>query len=207
MSLRRAALLILIVVMSLVLAACDSGEADTGDAATTTSLGLEVDPTAPLISLEAGTVGFQDFSQGNEKSFGLFVCVTGDDVELESVEPIASEGDIEVIGATLYVAEDAFVGAINDYPPRGLSESFLNDIPGAVVTTPCDSDGDRSQVIVGTNRTGAGGGKIEGIRINYSGGALDIGGYNIILCGDQGEYCENVNSKADSPSAGSYDEM
>lgn len=202
----RRAVLATTLLMSLVLAACDGEEAGTAQAdpiSTTTSLEVE----APLVSSETGTVGFQDFSQGLEKSFGIFVCVTDEDVVLESVEAISSKGDIEVIGATLYVADDAFVGAINDYPPRGLSESFLSEIPGAVVTTACSAEGDRSQVIVGAARTGTGGGVIEGIRIHYQGGALEVEDYNIILCGDDGEYCENVNSKADPGTAETYDEL
>ena len=195
-----------IVLMSLVVAACDDGETGIteADGAVTTT---ETETDAPLVSREAGIVGFQDFSQGTEKSFGIFVCVTDEDVVLESVEAMSSEGDIEVIGATLYVADDAFVGAINDFPPRGLSESFLSEIPGAVVMTDCGSEGDRSQVIVGADRTGPGGGIIEGIRINYEGGSLEVGDYNIILCGDEGEYCENVNSSVDPASAGAHDEL
>lgn len=190
-----------IMLLSLLLTACNSEEPGTEDAAaadTTTDIAND----APLVSTEAGVVGFQDFSQGSEKSFGIFVCVTDQDVVLESVEAMSSEGDIEIIGATLYVADDAFVGAINDYPPRGLSESFLSEIPGAVVMTECESDGDRSQVIVGATRTGVAGGIIEGIRINYEGGSLEVSDYNIILCGDQGEYCEDVNSSIDPGSAG-----
>ena len=206
MSSMSRAVITAIALMSLALAACDSGEGGT-TLAEGTETTADTESAAPLVSSEAGVVGFQDFSQGTEKSFGIFVCVTGDDVVLESVEAMSSEGDIEVIGATLYVADDAFVGAINDFPPRGLSESFLNAIPGAVVMTECDTEGDRSQVIVGTNRTGAGGGIIEGIRINYEGGSLEVGDYNIILCGDEGEYCENVNSSADPGSAGAYDEL
>lgn len=195
-----------IALMSLVVAACDGEEAGTaGPNEADTTVVTETD--APLVSREAGIVGFQDFSQGTEKSFGIFVCVTDEDVVIESVEAMSSDGDIEVIGATLYVAEDAFVGAINDFPPRGLSESFLSEIPGAVVMTDCESEGDRSQVIVGANRTGAGGGIIEGIRINYEGGSLEVGDYNIILCGDDGEYCENVNSSVDPGSAGAHDEL
>jgi len=197
-----------IMALSLVLAACNGeggGTEDAPAADTTTTANVATD--APLISTEAGVVGFQDFSEGTEKSFGIFVCVRDEDVVLESVEAMSSEGDIEVIGATLYVADDAFVGAINDYPPRGLSENFLSEIPGAVVMTECESEGDRSQVIVGAVRTGDRGGIIEGIRINYEGGSLEVGDYNIILCGDEGEYCENVNSSADPGSAGSYDEL
>lgn len=198
-----------IMLLGLVLASCNGGEEEAGpeDAAAANATTPVIESDDALVSTEAGVVGFQDFSQGSEKSFGIFVCVTDRDVVLESVEAMSSEGDIEVIGATLYVADDAFVGAIHDYPPRGLSETFLNEIPGAVVMTGCESEGDRSQVIVGASRTGDGGGIIEGIRINYEGGSLEVGDYNIILCGDEGEYCENVNSSAAPGSAGAYDEL
>jgi hypothetical protein len=196
-----------LMLLSLLLAACNGEEAGTEDASETETTTTEVEVDGPLVSTEAGVVGFQDFSQGTEKSFGIFVCVTDEDVVLESVEAMSSEGDIEVIGATLYVADDAFVGAINDFPPRGLSEAFLSDIPGAVVMTGCESGSDRSQVIVGASRTGTAGGIIEGIRINYEGGSLEVSEYNIVLCGDEGEYCENVNSSADPGSAGAHDEL
>jgi hypothetical protein len=191
----------------LLLGACDGEEAVSEDAGATDTTAADLEVDAPLVSTESGVVGFQDFSQGAEKSFGIFVCVTDEEVVLESVEAMSSKGDIEVIGATLYVADDAFVGAINDYPPRGLSESFLREIPGAVVVTSCGSEDDRSQVIVGASRTGNEGGIIKGIRINYEGGSLEVSEYNIILCGDEGEYCENVSSSADRGSAGAHEEL
>lgn len=165
---------------------------------------LEGDP--PLVSFEAGTVGFKDFSEGTEKSFGIFVCITGDEVELQSVEAMSTDGEIEVLGAILYEADDAFVGAIDDYPPRGLDEEFITEIPGAVVVTKCDSE-TRSQVVVGAARTGAGGGKIDGIRISYQGGALEVSDYSIILCGDDGEYCENIDSRANPGSSRSEEQL
>lgn len=197
--------LILSVTTALVATACSGQEAGTEpDSATTTPAAAAGNEA--LVSTETGTVGFNDFSEGTEKSFGIFVCVTDADVVLESVEPISVEGDIEVIGAVLYEADNAFVGAIHDFPPRGLSQDYLTEIPGATVATACDDDA-RSQVVVGANRTGDGGGVIEGIRINYEGGALEVGDYRIILCGDEGEYCENVNSQADPGTARSNDEL
>ncbi len=201
---RRGTLLILLTVASLWIAACEGGEeaADAADVATTSQTDVE----APLVSSEAGTVGFQDFSEGTEKSFGIFVCITDVEVVIESVEAISADGDIAMLGAVLYEADDAFVGAIHDFPPRGLDEDFLTAIPGATVDTACDSE-TRSQVVVGASRTGAGGGMIEGIRINYQGGSLDVADYRIILCGDEGEYCDVIDSRANPGTAGVYDEL
>lgn len=196
----------LLVITSLLAAACEGGEeTGTAEGVTTTST-AEPQIEGPLVSPDAGTVGFQDFSEGTEKSFGIFVCTVDEDVVLESVEAMSAEGEIAVIGAILYEADDGFVGAIHDFPPRGLSEEFFTDIPGATVGTVCDSV-TRSQVVVGASRTGAGGGVIEGIRINYEGGSLDVADYRIILCGDEGEYCDNIDSQADPGTAGAYEEL
>lgn len=177
----------------LMIAVACSNNAEPADTTEATNTTVGVNENPPLVSFEAGTVGFTDFSRGTDKSFGIFVCITDIDVVLESVEAISSDGDIEVLGGLLYEAEDGFVGAVNGYPPTGLDASFLTDIAGATVTTACDAD-TQSQVIVGTNRTGPGGGKIEGIRIHYEGGSLDVPDYNIILCGDEREFCEDVGS-------------
>lgn len=196
----------LLTVVAILAAACASGDqAESVAGVTTTS---EADPSSdgPLASSEAGTVGFQDFSEGTEKSFGIFVCVTDTDVVIDSVEAMSAEGDIELIGAILYEAEDGFVGAIHDFPPRGLSEDSFTEIPGATVETSCDST-TRSQVVVGASRTGTGGGLIEGIRINYRGGSLDVADYRIILCGDDGEFCDGIDSQADPGTASTYDEL
>ena len=203
---RKGRLAIMLLIMSVVAAACEGGEeANTAESATTTST-AEPETEGPLVSPDAGTVGFQDFSEGTEKSFGIFVCTVDQDVVIESVEAISAEGEIAVIGAILYEADDGFVGAIHDFPPRGLSEDFFSDIPGATVGTVCDSE-TRSQVVVGASRTGEGGGVIEGIRINYEGGSLDVADYRIILCGDDGEYCDNIDSQADPGTAGAYEEL
>ena len=196
----------LLVATALLATACEGGEeADSAESASTTSA-ASADTEGPLVSPDAGTVGFQDFSEGTEKSFGIFVCTVDEDVVIESVEAMSAEGEIAVIGAILYEADDGFVGAIHDFPPRGLGEDFFTEIPGATVGTLCDS-ATRSQVVVGASRTGVGGGVIEGIRINYEGGSLDVADYRIILCGDEGEYCENIDSRADPGTAGAYEEM
>lgn len=198
---RKGRLLILLTGVAVLSAACvDGGEAATSGDVTNTSA-ADTESEAPLVSSEAGTVGFQDFSEGTEKSFGIFVCATDADVVIDSVEAMSSDGDIELIGAILYEAEDGFVGAIHDFPPRGLNEEFFTDIPGATVATPCDSE-TRTQVVVGASRTGSGGGLIEGIRINYRGGSLDVADYRIILCGDEGEFCDVIDSLADPGTAG-----
>ncbi len=203
---RNGGLLIVLTVFAVVTAACAGGDEPASVDDVTATSQADPETEAPLMSSEAGTVGFQDFSEGTEKSFGIFVCVTDADVVIDSVEAMSSEGDIELIGAILYEAEDGFVGAIHDFPPRGLSEDFFTDIPGATVATPCDSE-TRSQVVVGASRTGSGGGLIEGIRINYRGGSLDVADYRIILCGDDGEFCDDVDSRADPGTAGTYDEL
>ena len=196
----------LVVATALLATACESGEeAGTSEGATSTST-ANSNRQGPLVSPDAGTVGFQDFSEGTEKSFGIFVCTVDEDVVIESVEAMSADGEIAVIGAVLYEADDGFVGAIHDFPPRGLSEDFFSEIPGATVGTVCDSD-TRSQVVVGASRTGVGGGVIEGIRINYEGGSLDVADYRIILCGDEGEYCDNIDSQADPGTAGAYEEL
>lgn len=201
---RNGGLPILLTVFAVLTAACVGGDGAASVEEATTTSESEPEPEAPLVSSEAGTVGFQDFSEGTEKSFGIFVCVTAADVVIDSVEAMSSEGNIELIGAILYEAEDGFVGAIHDFPPRGLSEDFFTDIPGATVATPCDSE-TRSQVVLGASRTGSGGGLIEGIRINYRGGSLDVADYRIILCGDDGEFCDDVDSLADPGTAGTTD--
>ncbi len=204
---RSRTLLVLLTVASILASGCGdvAEEAATVDVAATTSIPGH-GPEGPLLSSEAGTVGFRDFSEGNVKSFGIFVCVTDAHVVIESVEAISSEGDIEMIGAVLYEADDAFVGAIHDFPPRGLSEDFLTEIPGATVGTVCESE-TRSQVVVGASRTGSEGGMIEGIRINYHGGSLDVADYRIILCGEEGQFCDAIDSRVDPGTAGAFDEM
>lgn len=181
----RAALAI-IALLTLLLAACNGDEAGT-------DVDQESGENPPLVAVEPRTRGFTDFSAGTEKSFGIFVCITNEEVALESVEAMSSEGEIEVLGGLLYEAEDGFVGAVNGFPPSGLQESTVIEISGATVVTPCDS-ATRSQVVVGANRTGPGGGVIEGVRVNYDGGSLEVPDYNILLCGDNDEFCEDIDS-------------
>ncbi|MEE9178492.1 MAG: hypothetical protein V3U46_08690 [Acidimicrobiia bacterium] len=81
---------------------------------------------------------------------------------------------------------------MDGFPPTGLSEDTLTGVEGAVVSTICD-DSDpahRTQVLIGANRVGPGGGSIEGIRIIHDDEFLEITDYTIILCGDDLEYCE-----------------
>lgn len=149
----------------------------------------------PLWSPESGLVGFNDFTRGTDKSFGLFVCVESDPVQIQDVEPVSIEGEVEFLGAYIYSATDGFIGAVDGYPPDGLDDSYLGELPGATVDTPCSSDVEtRSQVVVGVSRTGSGGGRIEGLRINHDQGSLELPGYAIALCGDEMEYCDEVES-------------
>lgn len=146
-----------------------------------------------LVSADQGTLGFIDFSTTSVKSFGLFVCAEGADVTVESVEAIASSGSIEVIGGLYYAEPDNFVGAVNGFPPVGVDEEDLVDLEGATVRNRCASAEDgRSQVLVGAERTDGAGGRIDGIRINYAGGTLELPDYDIVLCGDEMEFCGDV---------------
>lgn len=146
-----------------------------------------------LESDDVGIVGFHDFSSGQDKSFGIFVCASGGDVELESVEAIGSEGQIELLGAIVHESSAGFVGADHGFPPAVLVGTEIVDISGAVVSTPCEEAAPetRTQVVVGVTKTGSPGGTIEGVRINHQGGSLDVDGYVIILCGDEMERCED----------------
>lgn len=180
------ATLAIIALLTLALAACNGDDAGTDEA-------QESAESPPLVAVEPRTRGFNDFSAGTEKSFGIFVCITDEEVALESVEAMSSDGEIEVLGGFLYEAEDGFVGALDGFPPTGLQESAVIEISVATVVTPCDSE-TRSQVVVGAKRTGPGGGVIEGVRLNYDGGSLEVPDYNILLCGDNGEFCEDVDS-------------
>jgi len=137
-------------------------------------------------------VGFFDFTNGTDKTFGVFVCSSAEEVVLDTVEAINVDGEIELLGGLVYEANDGHVGAVDGFPPAGLSEDTLTGIEGAVVSTICD-DSDpahRTQVLIGANRVGPGGGSIEGIRIIHDDGFLEITDYTIILCGDDLEYCE-----------------
>jgi hypothetical protein len=137
-------------------------------------------------------VGFFDFTNGTDKTFGVFVCISAEEVVLDTVEAINVDGEIELLGGLVYEADDGYIGAVDGFPPAVLSEDTLTGIDGAVVSTICD-DSDaahRTQLLIGANRVGPGGGSIEGIRIIHDDGFLEIADYTIILCGDNLEYCE-----------------
>jgi hypothetical protein len=161
-------------VLGLVAAACSSGG-------------------GTLESNEVGIVGFHDFTSGQDKSFGIFVCASGGDIELDSVEAISSDGQIELLGAIVRESSVGFVGADNGFPPAALAGTEFVEITGAVVSTPCEEAAPemRTQVVVGVSRTGSSGGIIEGVRIKHGNGSLDVDGYVIILCGDAMERCED----------------
>lgn len=76
------------------------------------------------------TTGFGNFSDGSDKSFGIFVCSKGGAVELVSIEPIALDGDIEFLGAMIYKSPDMFVGAADGYPTDGLDPALLESQEG-----------------------------------------------------------------------------
>ena len=167
----------IVTVLAVILAAC--GGAGGG------SLQANVDP-------EREIVGFHDFTQGPDKSFGIFICANGGEVILESVEVIGQEGAVELLGGVVYEATEDFVGALDGFPPTGQLAGVATDINGAIVTTDCEDPepAKRTQLLIGVERTGSGGGMIDGVRVGYRGGELEVADYTIILCGDQLEYCE-----------------
>ena len=143
-----------------------------------------------IVDEEGETVGFGSFSQGTDKSFGIFICSEGR-AEIESVEAVSTEGNVEFLGALVYTSDDQFVGAAHGWPADGLDEEKLEPADGAVVEIGCDSPegAERVQLVVGTERTGAGGGVVDGIRVKTAGGDLEIP-FTILLCGDNLEYCD-----------------
>lgn len=150
------------------------------------------DGTLQAVIDDAGeTTGFANFSTGGDKSFGVFICAEGGAVELQSVEPAHAEGDVEFLGALVYTSDDMFVGAAHGYPPDGIAADRTEALEGAVVDTDCSSPegADRVQLLVGAERTGAGGGVIDGVTVETSGGTLEIP-LTILLCGDRMEFCE-----------------
>lgn len=150
------------------------------------------DPTlSAVIDDEGETTGFADFSAGIDKSFGVFVCSNDGEVEIESIEPIHTEGDVEFLGGEIYVSDGQFVGAAHGYPPDGIDESKISPAPGTSIESDCASpDGDdRVQLILGARRTSDAGGVIDGFLVETSGGDLEIP-LTILLCGAEMEFCE-----------------
>ena len=144
-----------------------------------------------VIDPEGETSGFASFTQGTDKGFGIFVCSTGGPVTIESIEPGHVEGEVEFLGSLVYTAEDRFVGAAHGWPPHGLDLSQTEPLEDATVDIECDSPSgdDRVQLLIGAQRTGPGGGVIDGLRVTTDGGKLEIP-YTILLCGDEMQYCE-----------------
>lgn len=140
------------------------------------------------------TVGFGQFRTGPDKSFGVFVCTNDGEVTLETIEPVSSEGAIEFLGAMVYTSDDRYIGAADGFPPEGMGDANLVDLEEAVVASDCtDQVGDdRVQLIVGAERTGSGGGMIEGLLVQTSAGDVEIP-LTILLCGDELEFCEVLN--------------
>jgi hypothetical protein len=136
------------------------------------------------------TYGFGDFSNGTDKSFGVFICVTGGSVTIESVEPMHTEGDIEFLGAVVYTSEDRFVGATNGFPPDGIDESKIEPAEGATVSADCaGGDSEKVQLLLGAERTSTSGGVLDGFLVTWETGELEIDA-TILLCGDELEFCE-----------------
>jgi hypothetical protein len=152
-----------------------------------------------LVSNDTSTNGFRDFSQGTQKSFGIFVCASGGPVTMISADAKSSDGEIEVLGAMLYEAADGFVGAVDGFPPEGLDPATMEDIQGAVASSDCDDPdpATRNQVILGVERTGTAGGVIDGVTVVFEGGSIDVD-YTIVLCGDADEFCEGFDDEEES---------
>lgn len=136
------------------------------------------------------TYGFGNFSTGNDKSFGVFICVEGGSATIESVDVMHSEGEIEYLGATVYTSDERFVGAADGFPPEGIDESLLEPAEGAVVSADCAvGEGEKVQLLLGAERTGPGGGVLDGFLVTSGTGELEID-LTVLLCGDELEYCE-----------------
>lgn len=148
------------------------------------------------------TNGFADFSQGIDKSFGVFICVEGGSVTIESVAPMHSEGEIEYLGARVYTSEDMFVGATHGFPPDGIDEEKIEPVEGAVITADCAvSEGEKVQIILGAERTGVGGGVLDGFLVTSDTGELEID-YTILLCGEEMEFCEALEPATTTTTTG-----
>lgn len=136
------------------------------------------------------TNGFGNFRTGTDKSFGVFICVDGGSATIESVEAMRSEGEIEYLGAVVYTSEDMFVGAADGFPPDGIDETKIEPAEGAVVSADCSTgEGEKVQLLVGAERTGSGGGVLDGFLVTSDTGELEID-LTVLLCGDELEYCE-----------------
>lgn len=152
------------------------------------------DPTGGTIEaiIDSGgeSYGFGDFTTGHDKSFGVFICTRDGSAEIDSVEPVLAEGEVEFLGATVYTSDEMFVGAAHGYPPDGIDETRLADIEEATIEADCsDSEGDKFQLLIGAERTGFGGGVLDGFVVSHAGGELEIP-LTVLLCGDEMEYCE-----------------
>jgi hypothetical protein len=137
------------------------------------------------------TYGHTSFATGRDKGFGVFVCSRNGEVELESIEPMHSEGSIEFLGALVYTSEDKFVGAAHGFPPDGLDVNKTEPLEGAVVDSACaePSSSERVQILVGAERTSSAGGVLDGFVVTTDNGDLEIS-LTVLLCGDEMEFCE-----------------
>lgn len=152
--------------------------------------GSDVGDLQAIIAEGGETNGFADFSKGVDKSFGVFICVEGGSATIESVETMHSEGEIEYLGARVYSSEDMFVGAAHGFPPDGIDEAKIEPVEGAVIMADCAvSEGEKVQIILGAERTGVGGGVLDGFLVTSDTGGLEID-YTILLCGEEMEFCE-----------------
>lgn len=147
------------------------------------------------VQTEPGQIdGFVSFENGSDKSFGLFVCSNADQLTLDSVEAVTTEGEVAFLGAMVYEATDGFIGAVDGFPPTGLVDSTLSEMKGFILDLSCELEDPetKTQIVLGVDRTGPTGGMIEGIKVTHSEGELEIPDYKIILCGDAYEYCESL---------------
>lgn len=171
-------------VATLILAACTSG-------------GELREPFGPESEVR---IGFFDFSATSDGSTGPSVCATRQGVRLESVEILESEGAIELIGAVEIsgdIHEGDFLGAVYGFPPDDWADS---DPLGSSDVPQCDETDPDSvmQVILGVRRTQPTGGELRGVIVTYRSGdrrgKLEIPGFSVVVCGDQGQYCDHLSS-------------
>lgn len=151
------------------------------------------DPSTLKVITDGPGAGFGQFKTGGDKTFGFFICSTRGPVELESIELVGSEGEVELMGGLVYTTSERFVGATDGFPPEGIDEALTEPMDGAVVDIKClEPEGaERVQLLLGLNRTGNGGGKIDGFIVHSDTEDVEVD-YRILLCGDELEFCEDL---------------
>jgi hypothetical protein len=153
-----------------------------------------------VIAPGGDTVGFTEFGNGTEKTFGVFICTNGGEVGVKAVSPTKTEGDIAYLGALLYTSPGKFVGAAHGFPPDGVDEARLRPAETASFEKDCSGPRgeDRVQLLIGAERTGSGGGVIDGVVVTTGGDQELVIPLTILLCGDRMEHCEALVAPEDA---------